>query len=344
MTDVGKVPVTILTGFLGSGKTTLVNYILREFHGRRIAVIENEYGEIGIDSELVVSSDENIFEMTNGCVCCVTSVRQDILDVIAKLQERPGRFDHILIETSGLADPMPVAQAFFVENSVLDEVTLDAIVTLVDARHIEAHFDQVRADGIDNQAVDQIVCADRIILNKTDLVDAATLGRITERIRTLNQVASIVPSNYAKIDLDTILGIRAFEIAQRAVPDDVFLDTAYSHAHDPDVSSLSFRLDGDVDPDKLAAFVADLLAHRAVDIYRLKGIVGYPGEPLKVALQGVHDMFDTYPVGAWGDDPRQSRLVLIGRNLDERALDAGLRACQVANMSVFATELDRRRS
>jgi len=202
-----SVPVTILTGFLGSGKTTLLNYILREQHGRRVAVIENEFGEVDIDSELVMTSDEEIIEMSNGCICCVTSVRTDLLDVIRKLV---GRVDYILIEASGLADPMPIAQAFFLDDPVLEEVALDAIVALVDAKHIEQHLDDVRYDGIDNQAVDQIVSADRIIINKVDLVDPADVERIRRRIARLNERAEIALSNYAEVNLDSILGIEAF--------------------------------------------------------------------------------------------------------------------------------------
>ena len=208
-----KVGVTILTGFLGSGKTTLLNYILREQHGRRVAVIENEFGEVDIDSELVVTSDEEIIEMSNGCICCVTSVRTDLLDVVRKLVDR---VDHILIEASGLADPMPIAQAFFLDDPVLERVALDAIVTLVDAKHIEQHLDDVRYDGIDNQAVDQIVCADRIIINKVDLVDDADVERIRRRIERLNERAEIAVSSYAQVNLDSILGIEAFELSKRA--------------------------------------------------------------------------------------------------------------------------------
>ncbi len=166
-----KIPVTILTGFLGAGKTTLLNYILKENHGRKIAVIENEFGEVGIDGDLVLSSEtEEIYEMVNGCVCCTAEVREDLVRIVRELVARPVRLDHILIETSGLADPYPVAQSFFINDPIADEVELDAIVTMVDARHIAQHLEDLQLDGVDNQAVDQIVCADRIVINKVDLV------------------------------------------------------------------------------------------------------------------------------------------------------------------------------
>ena len=242
-----RLPVTILTGFLGSGKTTLLNYILRENHGKRIAIIENEFGEISIDSDLVVSSDEEIYEMVNGCICCVASVRGDLLDVIRKLMGRSDRIDYILVETSGLADPMPVAQAFFVDDEVLEEVALDAIVTLIDSKHIEQHLDDVRYDGINSQAVDQIVSADRIIVNKVDLVDSETVERIERRIRKFNQRSEIDRSSYAEVNLDAILGIQAFEVSQRAATDPAFLENHFVHSHDPDVETCSVRIAGELD-------------------------------------------------------------------------------------------------
>jgi len=323
-----KVPVTVLTGFLGSGKTTLLNYILTERHGRRIAVIENEFGEINIDSDLVLSSKEEIYEMSNGCICCVASVRSDLIEVMTKLMSRPERFDHILVETSGLADPMPVAQAFFIDHEVLKHVNLDAIVTLVDAKHIEARLDEARPDGIDNQAVDQIVCADRVIINKADLVTDDDARRIEARVRALNATASIVRSSYAKVDLDDILGIGAFDIGQRTASSADFLEDNYTHAHDPDIDSVSVRLEGELDLLKLKAFIADLVAERGGDIYRLKGILACANEDKRIALQGVHKLVDYSFLESWGNARRESRLVFIGRGLDTRSLEKRLAACR----------------
>ena len=325
---VDKIPVTILTGFLGAGKTTLLNYILREEHGKRIAIIENEFGEIDIDSQLVVSSDEEIYEMSNGCICCVTSVRSDLLDVIRKLMSRKGRIDYIMLETSGLADPMPVAQAFFVEDPVLEEVTLDSVVTLVDAKHIEAHLDDVRYEGIDNQAVDQIVTADRLIVNKIDLVDDDTVERIRQRLLSLNQRAEIATSSYAEVNLDGILGIQAFELAQRAAADPTFLDNHYVHDHDPGVEAHTVRIPGELDLARVEEAAASIAATYGPDLLRWKGVLAIAGSAYRTALQGVHAIFELHPLDAWDGPHRDSRVVFIGRGLDRDALAGQLEACR----------------
>ena len=323
-----KIPVTILTGFLGSGKTTLLNYILREHHGKRIAVIENEFGEIDIDTDLVVASDEEIFEMSNGCICCVTSVRGDLLEVIRKLMSRKHKIDYILLETSGLADPMPVAQAFFVDDPVLEEVSLDSIVALVDAAHIEPHLDAVSYDGIDNQAVDQIVSADRIIVNKIDLVDHDAVDRIKGRVRALNQRSEIDASSYAQVNLDAILGVRAFEVSQRAASDPSFLDQHYVHSHDPDVETCSVRIPGEFDEPRLQAAAAGVARDYGADLLRWKGVLAVAGNPNRVALQAVHRMFETHDLDRWPSEHRDSRIVFIGKNLPRDDLFARFEACR----------------
>jgi G3E family GTPase len=323
-----KIPLTILTGFLGAGKTTLLNYILREQHGKRIAIIENEFGDIDIDSDLVVASDEEIYEMSNGCICCVTSVRSDLLDVIRKLMSRKERIDYIMLETSGLADPMPVAQAFFVDDPVLEEVTLDAVVTLVDAMHIEAHLDDRRYDGIDNQAVDQIVTADRLIVNKIDLVDQATVDRVRERLSDLNQEAEISTSSYAEVNLDGILGIQAFELASRAAADPTFLDNHYVHDHDPGVEAHTVRIPGELDLGRVEDAAAAIAADYGSDLLRWKGVLAIEGSSYRTALQGVHAIFEMHPLDAWDGPHRDSRVVFIGRGLDRNALAAKLEACR----------------
>ncbi len=325
----GRLPVTILTGFLGSGKTTLLNYILRENHGKRIAIIENEFGEISIDSDLVVSSDEEIYEMVNGCICCVASVRGDLLGVIRKLMSRRDRLDCILVETSGLADPMPVAQAFFIDDEVLDEVALDAIVTLIDSKHIEQHLDDVRYDGINSQAVDQIVSADRIIVNKVDLVDESTIERIEGRIRKFNQRSEIDRSSYAEVNLDAILGIHAFEISQRAASDPSFLEDHYVHSHDPDVETCSVRIAGELDRGMVEAAARVIAADYGDDLLRWKGVLAIAGNDRRVALQGVHRIFEIHDLDRWDGPHRDSRAVFIGKNLDREDLAGRLSRCAV---------------
>jgi G3E family GTPase len=320
------VPVTILSGFLGSGKTTLLNYILTQKHGHRIAVIENEFGEINIDAALVLTSEEEIFEMTNGCICCVGSVRTDLIRILGNLMSRREKFDHILVETSGLADPNPVAATFFIDDNIARQVSLDGIVTLVDAKHIGAHLDDANLDGKDNQAVDQIVAADRVILNKTDLVDEDRLAALEERMRRLNATAEIIRSSYAKVDLGRILGIGAFDLSRTMASDAHFLDD-HDHQHDPSLDSLAFTFDAAFSRERLDAHLAGLLAERGDDIFRLKGILAIAGDNRRCVLQGVHRIFEMRPANPWGAEKPISRIVFIGRKLDRAELEAGLVSC-----------------
>lgn len=349
--DVQKIPVTVLTGFLGAGKTTLLNYILREKHGRKIAVIENEFGEIGIDGGLVLESTEEIYEMTNGCVCCVGAVREDLVRIVRMLVQRPDRLDHIIVETSGLADPYPVAQTFFLDDPIAKEVALDAVVTMVDAKHIRAHLDDLVLDGRDNQAVDQIVCADRIVINKIDLVDAPDIEALTARLRELNTTAEIVTSSYAQVDLDRILGIGANEFAQILVESDgLHADEHGAHAHDEhdahdghdghadhehddSVSSVGIEVDADVDLDALEAWLGELRNADTANLFRMKGILAVHGRAQRYVLQGVHGVIELRAAQAWGCEPRSSRIVFIGRDLDRAALTDRFHACLAASIA-----------
>jgi G3E family GTPase len=330
-----KIPVTILTGFLGSGKTTLLNHILTENHGHRIAVIENEFGEVDVDSDLVLASEEEIYQMKNGCICCFVDVRNDLIEVLRKLLGRKDRFERIVVETSGLADPTPVATAFFVDKDIATAVDLDAIVTLVDAKHVGQHIDDPVLDGRDNQAIDQIVAADRILINKVDLVTRDEIANLEQDLRRFNQTADILHSSYAKIELSRILNVGGFApsyVRERAQLLDLDGDHHHArdeHAHDPSVSSESFVFARGFDRERLSAFLAEFVGARGRDLFRAKGILAITGDNRFWVLQAVHTLLDLRPDHPWGKDTPFSKLVFIGRNLDRAEIESGLAACLV---------------
>ena len=469
-----KVPVTILTGFLGSGKTTLLNRILSEEHGKRIAVIENEYGEVGIDQALVINADEEIFEMSNGCICC--TVRGDLIRVLGNLMKRRDKFDYVLVETTGLADPGPVAQTFFMDDEIRSEFQLDGIVTLVDAAHIEQQL------GRSDESTEQVAFADVLVLNKTDLVGDEALDGVEARLRDMNRMARVMRTEKANVPVDTVLHLGAFDLDQVLERRPTFLEPEYpfewtgvyalepgryelslaegpdptmslvivadqqtddaalrdgaewcvrryaedpvsvnpgeevpvgvhvrlelessgrksfflqvdapvrvglyaqhtaeefdlqlvhadgatiteddrprstltpsthrgevriqgglvpvelertwvaQHEHDDEVGSIAIERDGDVDPDKLNAWLGKLLRERGVDIFRMKGFISIAGEPQRYVFQGVHMLFDGQPDRPWGDAPRRNQLVFIGRNLDEDSMRQEFEACLI---------------
>jgi len=459
MSSSQKVPVTILTGFLGSGKTTLLNRILSEHHGKRIAVIENEFGEVGIDQGLVINSDEEVCEMSNGCICC--TVRGDLIRVLGNLMKRRDKFDYVLVETTGLADPGPVAQTFFMDDEIASEFSLDGIVTLVDAAHIDQQL------GRSDESSEQVAFADVLVLNKTDLVSVEKIDNLEVRLRDMNRMARVVRSEQADVPVDTVLNLSAFDLDQVLERRPTFLEPEYpfewtgvyqlergsyeltldegpdptmslvatadpiandeeplreaaewcvrqyaepasplnagervslnkhlslqlqndgsksflleveeqgqlslftehtaeefnikvvqqscginptdkkgarvkpikpqfertwvaQHEHDDEVGSIAIECDGDLDIEKMNAWLSKLLAEKGIDIFRMKGFLSIADNPRRFVFQGVHMLFDSQPDKEWGDDPRRNQLVFIGRNLDEEGIRQGFNAC-----------------
>ena len=336
-----QTPVTVLTGYLGAGKTTLLNRILSEDHGKRYAVIVNEFGEIGIDNDLVVGADEEVFEMNNGCVCC--TVRGDLIRVVSGLMKRKGGFDAIVVETTGLADPGPVAQTFFVDDDVKAKTRLDSVTTVVDAKHVLQRL----ADS--EEAVQQIAFADQIVLNKIDLVTPEELDGVERALRRLNPLAPIHRVVRSEVPLDAVLGRGGFDLARINELDPEFLNPAHGepghvhdehcddghddhHAHDhaaaAGIRGVSLSLDRPLDGRKVTEWLNKLLAERGPDILRAKGILDVAGEDKRLVFQAVHMILEGELQRPWRDDERRySRMVFIGRNLDDAELRSGFEAC-----------------
>ncbi len=356
-----KIPVTVLTGYLGAGKTTLLNRILTEPHGQKFAVIVNEFGEIGIDNELVVGADEEVFEMNNGCICC--TVRGDLIRIMENLMRRKDKFDAIIVETTGLADPAPVAQTFFMDQDVQDAARLDAVVTVADAMWLKDRLKDAP------EAKNQIAFADVILLNKTDLVTPEQLREVEARIRAINPYAKLHRTVKAQVPIKEVLGRNAFDLDRILEIEPAFLeaddhdhhhhdhdhghhhhhdhdhtgpdcdhpshkhDHAHGHGglkhyHDEDMQSVAFQIDGDVDPEKFMPWINNYVQTEGGNILRSKGILAFKGEPKRFVFQGVHMVLDGDVQREWRQgEKRTSKIVFIGRDLKRDEIEKGFMAC-----------------
>lgn len=311
-----KIPVVILTGFLGAGKTTLLNRILTAPHGYRIAVVINEFGEVGIDHHLIVASEEEIFQMNNGCICC--AVQGDLLRVLLQLLERRDTFDYLVVETSGLADPTVIVQTLLLDERIGLDFELQAVVTVVDGLHIEQQL------AVQHEARDQIACADAILLNKTDLITPEEVDDLTAKLGGMNPTARLTPTLNAEVDIGELLEMHAFDLEAKREA----LRDGHHHEHQPSVKTVSFVQAGDLNKTRLSHWFRSVLAEKGPDILRMKGILNMYGDSHQFVFHGVHSLFQGKLGREWEDgEERLNRLVFIGRNLDGEELQGGLKTC-----------------
>ena len=304
-------PVTLLSGFLGSGKTTLLNYVLKQNHGKKIAVIENEFGEIGIDSEFVIGADQDIFEMSNGCICC--SIRGDLIETLNRLLEQHKKFDHILIESTGLASSGPIAQAFLIEDEISKSLYLDGIITMVDAKHIK--------NTLNEQEVvwEQIAFSNVIVLNKADLVTEPEMEALKKQMRQINPTATICKTTHAVISLNQVLNIGGFDLKNALELNILNNETGKN------ISSVSLSFPGYIDPDRLKIWLQMLLLNEGMDVCRAKGVLNVKGSKERYLFQSVYMMFEGRFDKPWGLDSPLNKMVFIGQNLNSQRLEESLK-------------------
>uniref|UniRef100_A0A7S3UFP5 CobW C-terminal domain-containing protein n=1 Tax=Picocystis salinarum TaxID=88271 RepID=A0A7S3UFP5_9CHLO len=359
-----RIPVTVVTGFLGAGKTTLVNHILRAEHGRRIAVVENEFGEVGIDEDLVaksVSSDEQILQLDNGCLCC--SVRGDLIKTLEKLIRRKNRFDHIVIECTGLANPGPVCQTFYLDDDIKESCRLDSVLAVVDCFHCTRHLDRHAISGEVNECVQQIAFSDKLLLNKTDMVEEDELDTLLKRLKRINAIAEIIPCQHSAVPMDKIFDLDAFSVQRvlQQMPDflpqeeslagEDHASCGHNHSdcgHDHDhvaglehgkhhhleaVSSVGIMAEGSLSVKLFNKWLGTMLKERGEDLYRSKGVLCIHGSDEKFIFQGVHMKVTMSRSSELGLEPwqpgekRTNKLVFIGRNLERKSLEEGFLGC-----------------
>jgi G3E family GTPase len=318
--EAAQIPVTVLTGYLGAGKTTLLNRILSEKHGKKYAVVINEFGELGVDNDLVIDADEEVFEMNNGCICC--TVRGDLIRIVNQLVKRKGQLDGIIIETTGLADPSPVAQTFFMDDQVKSRSRLDAVITVVDAKHLLARLED------SHEAEEQVAFADVIVLNKTDLVTPEELTVVESRIRSINRSARILHAEKANVPLSELLDRGSFDLNRILEMEPDFLTGDDDHEHDDGVTSISLTVDAPLNMEQFNEWIGTVLMEQGQDLLRTKGILNFQGADDRFAFQAVHMIADGDFIGPWkASDTRQSRIVFIGRDLNRPQLRRGFEAC-----------------